>query len=286
MNASSPVPLAALIQMTSGIDPDANLATIDRALAEAAARGAAMAFLPEMSLLLDRDRTRSGGHIAREADSPWPSALQEMAQKHGVWLHSGSMPLLADDGERRVNRSHVIAADGGIRARYDKIHMFDVALPSGENWRESATYVGGDRLTIVDTPLGRMGLSICYDLRFPELYRALADRGATVIAIPAAFTVSTGEAHWHVLMRARAIETQCHVLAAAQCGTHVDGRQTYGHSVAIDPWGAILADANGEEAMAGKDYVLALAPVDAAASERARLAIPLERSRAMRNITP
>ena len=131
-----------------------------------------------------------------------------------------------------------------------------------------------------------MGLSICYDLRFPELYRALADRGATVIAIPAAFTVSTGEAHWHVLMRARAIETQCHVLAAAQCGTHVDGRQTYGHSVAIDPWGAILADANGEEAMAGKDYVLALAPVDAAASERARLAIPLERSRAMRNITP
>ncbi len=286
MNASSPVPLAALIQMTSGIDPDANLATIDRALAEAAARGAAMAFLPEMSLLLDRDRTRSGGHIAREADSPWPSALQEMAQKHGVWLHSGSMPLLADDGERRVNRSHVIAADGGIRARYDKIHMFDVALPSGENWRESATYVGGDRLTIVDTPLGRMGLSICYDLRFPELYRALADRGATVIAIPAAFTVSTGEAHWHVLMRARAIETQCHVLAAAQCGTHADGRQTYGHSVAIDPWGAILADANGEEAMAGKDYVLALAPVDAAASERARLAIPLERSRAMRNITP
>ena len=286
MNASSPVPLAALIQMTSGIDPDANLATTDRALAEAAARGAAMAFLPEMSLLLDRDRTRSGGHIAREADSPWPSALQEMAQKHGVWLHSGSMPLLADDGERRVNRSHVIAADGGIRARYDKIHMFDVALPSGENWRESATYVGGDRLTIVDTPLGRMGLSICYDLRFPELYRALADRGATVIAIPAAFTVSTGEAHWHVLMRARAIETQCHVLAAAQCGTHADGRQTYGHSVAIDPWGAILADANGEEAMAGKDYVLALAPVDAAASERARLAIPLERSRAMRNITP
>ena len=286
MNASSPVPLAALIQMTSGIDPDANLATIDRALAEAAARGAAMAFLPEMSLLLDRDRTRSGGHIAREADSPWPSALQEMAQKHGVWLHSGSMPLLADDGERRVNRSHVIAADGGIRARYDKIHMFDVALPSGENWRESATYVGGDRLTIVDTPLGRMGLSICYDLRFPELYRALADRGATVFAIPAAFTVSTGEAHWHVLMRARAIETQCHVVAAAQCGTHADGRQTYGHSVAIDPWGAVLADAKGEEAMTGKDYVLALAPVDAAASERARLAIPLERSRAMRNITP
>ena len=286
MNASSPAPLAALIQMTSGIDPEANLATIDRALAEAAAQGAAMAFLPEMSLLLDRDRARSGGHIAREADSPWPSALQAMAQKHRIWLHSGSMPLLADDGERRVNRSHVIAADGDIRARYDKIHMFDVSLPSGENWRESATYVGGDALAVVETPLGRMGLTICYDLRFPELYRALADRGAAVIAIPAAFTVSTGEAHWHVLMRARAIETQCHVLAAAQCGTHGDGRQTFGHSLAIDPWGAILADAEGEEAMAGKGYRMALALADPAAVERARQAIPLERSRAARNIMP
>ena len=284
MNASPPAPLAALIQMTSGIDPEANLATIDRALAEAAAQGAAMAFLPEMALLLDRDRARSGQHITREADSLWPSALQAMAQKYGIWLHSGSMPLLADDGERRVNRSHVIAADGGIRARYDKVHMFDVTLPSGENWRESAAYAGGDALMVVETPLGRMGLTICYDLRFPELYRALADRGAAVIAIPAAFTVSTGEAHWHVLMRARAIETQCHVLAAAQGGTHADGRQTYGHSLAIDPWGAILADAEGEEAMAGKGYRVALAPVDPAAVERARQAIPLDRSRAARNI--
>ena len=283
MNALS-APLAALIQMTSGIDPEANLATVDRAMGEAAARGVAMAFLPEMSLLLDRDRARSGGHITREADSPWPSALQAMAQRHGIWLHSGSMPLLADDGERRVNRSHVIAADGSIRARYDKVHMFDVTLPSGENWRESATYVGGDALAVVETPLGRMGLTICYDLRFPELYRALAARGAAVIAIPAAFTVSTGEAHWHVLMRARAIETQCHVVAAAQCGTHGDGRQTFGHSLAIDPWGAILADAEGEEAMAGKGYRMALAPVDPAAAERARQAIPLERSRAARNI--
>ena len=286
MNASPPAPLAALIQMTSGIDPAANLATIDRALAEAAAQGAAMAFLPEMSLLLDRDRARSGGHIAREADSPWPSALQAMAQKHRIWLHSGSMPLLADDGERRVNRSHVIAADGGIRARYDKIHMFDVTLPSGENWRESAAYEGGNRLVVVDTPLGRMGLSICYDLRFPELYRALADRGATIIAIPAAFTVSTGEAHWHVLMRARAIETQCHVVAAAQYGSHADGRQTYGHSVAIDPWGMILADAEAKQAVAQKGYALALAPIDAAAAERARQAIPLAQSRTVRNVAP
>ncbi len=279
-----PAPLAALIQMTSGIDPAANLATIDRAMGEAAAHGAAMAFLPEMSLLLDRDRARSGAHMAREADSPWPAALQAMAQNHGIWLHSGSMPLLADDGERRVNRAHVIAADGSIRARYDKIHMFDVTLPSGENWQESAAYAGGDAVAVVETPLGQLGLSICYDLRFPELYRALVDRGATLIAIPAAFTVSTGEAHWHVLMRARAIETGCHVVAAAQGGTHEDGRQTFGHSLVVDPWGAVLADAAMPGDAHAEDYALTLAPIDAAAAGRARQAIPLARSRTNRNI--
>jgi predicted amidohydrolase len=282
---SQAAPLAALVQMTSGIDPAANLATIDRAMGEAAAGGAVMAFLPEMSLLLDRDRARSGAHIAREADSPWPAALQAMAQRHGIWLHSGSIPLLADDGQRRVNRSHVIAADGSIRARYDKIHMFDVTLPSGENWQESAAYAGGDTVAVVDTPLGQLGLSICYDLRFPELYRALVDRGATLIAIPAAFTVSTGEAHWHVLMRARAIETGCHIVAAAQCDTHADGRQTYGHSIAVDPWGAVLADAGATTDAREKGYSLTLAPVDAAAVARARQAIPLARSRTNRNIT-
>ena len=285
MMDTHPAPLAALIQMTSGIDPDANLATIDRAMAAAAAGGAAMAFLPEMSLLLDRDRARSGAHIAREADSPWPAALQAMAQKHGLWLHSGSMPLLADDGERRVNRSHVIDADGRICARYDKIHMFDVTLPSGENWQESAAYAGGDALAVVDTPLGVLGLSICYDLRFAELYRALVDRGATLIAIPAAFTVSTGEAHWHVLMRARAIETGCHVVAAAQSGTHADGRQTYGHSVAVDPWGAVIAEADASQDGGAQDYLLTFAPISTAAIDRARQAIPLARSRAIRNIS-
>ncbi|WP_168452345.1 carbon-nitrogen hydrolase family protein [Sphingopyxis microcysteis] len=284
MTASPPSPpIAALIQMTSGTDPQRNLATIDRAMADAAARGAAMAFLPEMSLLLDRDRARSGAHIVREADSPWPTALQDMAQKHGLWLHSGSMPLLADDGKRRVNRSHVIAADGSIRARYDKIHMFDVTLPSGENWTESAAYAGGDTLTVVDTPLGRLGLSICYDLRFPELYRALVGQGATLVAIPAAFTVSTGEAHWHVLMRARAIETGCHILAAAQSGLHDDGRATYGHSLIVDPWGAVLADGGTVEGEAG--YRIVSAPIDSAATDRARQAIPLDRSREMRGIT-
>ncbi len=276
-------PIAALIQMTSGIDPAANLATIDRAMADAAARGAVMAFLPEMSLLLDRDRVRSAAHIARESDSPWPGALQEMAQKHGIWLHTGSMPLLSDDGGRRVNRSHVIAPDGSIHARYDKVHMFDVTLPTGENWTESAAYAGGDTLAVVDTPLGRLGLSICYDLRFPELYRALVDQGAALIAIPAAFTVPTGEAHWHVLMRARAIETGCQVLAAAQCGDHEDGRATYGHSLVVDPWGAVLADAGAACNETG--YRVVLAPIDGAAADRARQAIPLARSRAMRNIT-
>lgn len=278
---SPPVPpIAALVQMTSSIDPAVNLAIIDRAMADAAARGAVMAFLPEMSLLLDRDRERSATHILREADSPWPAALQDMARRHGLWLHSGSMPLLAEDGVRRVNRSHVIAADGSIRARYDKIHMFDVTLPSGENWTESAAYAGGDALTVVDTPLGQLGLTICYDLRFPELFRALVDRGAEIVAVPAAFTVSTGEAHWHILLRARAIETGCHVVAAAQSGTHADGRATYGHSLAVDPWGGLVA-----EAVEDADYSLALAPVARDAPERARQAIPLARSRSVRAVT-
>lgn len=280
----SPAPLTALVQMTSGIDPAANLAVIDRAMAEAAAHGAAMAFLPEMSLLLDRDRARSAAHITTEAESPWPKQLQVIAQRHGVWLHSGSMPLLADDGERRVNRSHVIAADGSIRARYDKIHMFDVQLPSGENWQESAAYAGGDALSVVETPLGTLGLSICYDLRFPELYRALVDRGATLIAVPAAFTVPTGDAHWHVLLRARAIETGCHIVAAAQCGQHADGRATYGHSLAVDPWGAVLADAARTDEANEKGYALTIVPIETAAVEKARTAVPLSRSRTIRRI--
>lgn len=284
MDTPSPAPLAALVQMTSGIDPAANLSTIDRALGEAAAHGAAMAFLPEMSLLLDRDRERSAKHLAREADSPWPAALQDIARRHAIWLHSGSMPLLADDGARRVNRSHVIAADGTIAARYDKVHMFDVTLPSGENWTESAAYAGGDSLTVVGTPLGRLGLSICYDLRFPELYRTLVDRGAELIAIPAAFTVSTGEAHWRVLQRARAIETGCHILAAAQCGVHADGRATYGHSMIIDPWGVPLAEAVARNRAGDVGYDLVMAPIDPNALARSRQSIPLARSRAVRAI--
>lgn len=270
--------------MTSGIDPDANLQVIDHALAAAAAEGAAMAFFPEMSLLLDRNRQRSAAHMQREVDSPWSAALAKMARRHHIWLHSGSMPLLADDGERRVNRSHVIDDKGEIRARYDKIHMFDVTLPTGENWTESAAYVGGDAIVLVDTPLGRLGLSICYDLRFPELYRALVDGGAELIAIPAAFTVPTGEAHWHPLLRARAIETACHVVAAAQAGTHADGRATFGHSLAVDPWGTVLTDVDAQQSGSTAGYDIGFVAIDAEVQNRARAAIPLARSRAVRNI--
>jgi predicted amidohydrolase len=277
-------PVAAIVQMTSGIDPDANLRVIDRALAAAAAKGAAMAFFPEMSLLLDRDRQRSAAHMQREADSPWPAALADMARRHHIWLHSGSMPLLADEGERRVNRSHVIDDKGEIRARYDKIHMFDVTLPTGENWTESAAYAGGDAIALVDTPLGRLGLSICYDLRFPELYRALVDGGAELIAIPAAFTAPTGEAHWHPLLRTRAIETACHVVAAAQAGTHADGRATFGHSLAVDPWGTVLMDVSLQKDDGAAGYDIGFVAIDAQARNRARAAIPLARSRSVRNI--
>jgi deaminated glutathione amidase len=283
--SATAAPLAALVQMTSGIDPDANLSTIDKAMAAAADAGAAMAFLPEMSLLLDRDRARSGAHVAREADSPWPAALQDMARRHGLWLHTGSMPLLSDDGAKRVNRSHVIAASGEIVARYDKIHMFDVTLPSGENWTESAAYAGGDAIAVVDTPIGRLGLTICYDIRFPELYRALVEGGAEIIAVPAAFTVSTGEAHWHILLRARAIETGCHILAAAQAGTHADGRATYGHSLVSDPWGIVFAEAEASNSSGDGGFDLAIAPIAGEARDRARQAIPIARSRAARNIT-
>lgn len=270
----------ALGQMTSGIDPQANLEEIRHLAGAASSQGAAMLFLPEMSVLLDRDRHRSNQWITSEADSPWPAALQSCARDYGLWLHIGSAPFADDSGERRVNRSLVIAPDGNVAARYDKIHMFDVDLPNGESWRESALYEGGSQLELVDTPVGRLGLTICYDLRFPELYGALVAGGATAIAIPAAFTVPTGAAHWQLLLRARAIETGCYVIAAAQVGQHADGRQTYGHSMVVDPWGQILTEATDDAPQ------LLLADLDAEALTKARQAIPLARSRAVRRLNP
>ena len=231
----------AVLQMTSGIDPRANAQVIVDAVAEAGAGGAAMLFTPEMSGLLDRDRARAASSIVAEDADPVLAEARSAAVEHGIWVHLGSLAVRGDDG-RYANRGYVIDAGGAIRARYDKLHLFDVDLPTGESWRESASYAPGDTAIVVDTPIGRVGPTICYDLRFPDLYRALSDAGATVLSVPAAFTVPTGQAHWHVLLRARAIEAGAYVIAAAQCGTHADGRTTYGHSLVVDPWGDVVLD--------------------------------------------
>ncbi|HVI99458.1 MAG TPA: carbon-nitrogen hydrolase family protein [Sphingomonas sp.] len=257
----------ALLQMTSGIDPAANARTIVEAIGEAADAGAATLFTPEMSGLLDRDRARAATHIATEADDQVLATVREAAARHGLWVHLGSLALRRDDG-RLANRGFVIDDTGAIRARYDKLHLFDVDLPSGESWRESAAFAGGDTATVVETPVGPLGLSICYDLRFPALYQALSTAGATLLGVPAAFTRPTGAAHWHVLLRARAIENACFVVAAAQTGTHEDGRATYGHSLVVDPWGAVLLDM-------GEDAGLGLIEIDPAAVEAVRARIPV-----------
>ncbi|WP_294318960.1 carbon-nitrogen hydrolase family protein [uncultured Sphingomonas sp.] len=231
----------ALLQMTAGIDPDANAAVLVDAIERASAEGAAILFTPEMSGLIDRDRERAAASIATETDDRVLRAVRDAAARAGIWVHLGSLAIRRDDG-RLANRGYVIDGDGGVRATYDKLHLFDVTLPSGESWRESASYVPGDRACVVATPAGAMGLSICYDLRFADLFRAMSDEGATILSVPAAFTVPTGQAHWHVLLRARAIEAGAFVVAAAQTGVHADGRATYGHSLVIDPWGKVLLD--------------------------------------------
>jgi len=236
----------ALFQAQTGIDPGANAEELARRVAEAAAGGAAMLFTPEMSGLLDRDKARAAAHIHDEADDPVLKAVRAAAAESGIWVHIGSLALSGAPGGKLVNRGFVIDDTGMIRARYDKIHLFDVDLPTGESWRESASYRGGEHAVLVDTPLGPLGLSICYDLRFADLFTALSNYGATAFSIPAAFTVPTGEAHWHVLLRARAIEAGAFVIAAAQVGRHEDGRTTYGHSLVVDPWGEVLLDMGGE----------------------------------------
>jgi deaminated glutathione amidase len=236
----------ALFQAQTGIDPAANAAELVRRVEEAAAGGAAMLFTPEMSGLLDKDRDRAAAHLRHEEDDEVLRQVREAAASAGIWVHLGSLALRCADGDRLVNRGFVIDDQGQIRARYDKMHLFDVDLPTGESWRESASYRGGERPVLVETPLGLLGLSICYDLRFAGLYGALSDHGAIAFSIPAAFTVPTGEAHWHVLMRARAIEAGAFVIAAAQVGRHEDSRQTYGHSLVVDPWGKVVLDMGGE----------------------------------------
>jgi predicted amidohydrolase len=234
---------AALFQMTSGIDPAANAAAIVDMVARAKGEGADMLFTPEMAGYLDRDRARAAATLRSQADDGVLAAVREAAARHGLWVHIGSLPLKDERADGRwANRSFLIDDTGAIRARYDKIHLFDVDLATGESWRESSVYGPGEQVVAADTPWGRIGFSICYDMRFPDLYRALTNAGATILLAPAAFTVPTGQAHWHVLLRARAIEAGCFVIATAQVGTHADGRVTYGHSVVIDPWGEVLLD--------------------------------------------
>ena len=232
----------AVFQSTTGIDPAANAQALIGAIAEAAEGGAAMLFTPEMSGLLDRDSARARANITEESDDRVLAACRNAARDRGIWVHLGSLAVLGEGG-KIANRAFVIDPDGEIRARYDKMHLFDVDLPTGESWRESATYSAGEGAVVVDgTPLGLLGLTICYDVRFPALFAVLAEAGAQAIAVPAAFTVPTGEAHWHVLLRARAIEAGLFVIAAAQFGAHADGRRTFGHSLVIDPWGEVLLD--------------------------------------------
>jgi predicted amidohydrolase len=262
---------AAILQMTAGIDPAANAATIADAARAARDQGAAMMFTPEMSGLIDRDRQRAAAAITGEDDDRVLATARDAAAHHGLWVHLGSLAVRRADG-RFANRAYVIDDTGDIRARYDKLHLFDVDLPSGESWRESASYAAGDSASVVATPLGKLGLSICYDLRFPDLYRTLSDAGATVLAVPAAFTRPTGAAHWHVLLRARAIEAGAYVIAAAQTGVHQDGRATYGHSLVVDPWGEVLLDM-------GEAAGLAVVDLDPARVDEVRARIPALRHR-------
>ena len=257
----------AVLQMTSGIDPAENARAIVQASNEATADGAAMLFTPEMSGLLDRHRLRGGVHIVPEADNPVLAAVREAAAKHGLWIALGSLAVQRDDG-RWANRSLLVRPDGGLAARYDKIHMFDVDLASGETWRESNAYAPGDAVVTAETPLGRLGLSICYDIRFPALFEALGQARCDAIAIPAAFTVPTGKAHWHLLQRARAIEASAWVIAAAQSGKHSDGRETYGHSLVVDPWGEVVLDLGPDGAALG------FATIDPARTAAVRAQLP------------
>jgi predicted amidohydrolase len=264
----------ALAQTTTGTDPAAEAVRLQQLVGEAAGAGADMLFTPEMSGLLDRDRQRATAHVTTEAADPVLAAVREAAARHGLWVQLGSLALRGE-GEKFVNRGFLIRPDGSIAARYDKIHLFDVALGS-ESWRESAAYEAGTNAVIAETPWGGLGLTICYDVRFPALHRALAQAGAALIAVPAAFTRPTGEAHWHILLRARAIETGCFIIAAAQTGNHADGRATYGHSLVVAPWGEVLLDM-------GDAPGLGLADIDLGAVMAARSKVPaLEHDRPFR----
>lgn len=256
----------ACVQTNSARTIAENIGPVDALIRRARDAGADVVLLPENVSMLEPVGRLLREKAPAEDAHPALAAFRELAREAGVWLVIGSLAVAAGDG-KVWNRSLVVDAKGEIVARYDKIHLFDVDLGGGESYRESASIVPGDRIVVVETPWGRLGLSVCYDLRFPHLYRALAKAGADFLSIPAAFTRTTGRAHWHVLQRARAIENGTFVFAPAQCGVHAEGRETYGHSLIVDPWGAVLADA-------GEEVGFVLAEVDPAQVAAARQRVP------------
>ncbi|NGM36846.1 carbon-nitrogen hydrolase family protein [Methylobacterium sp. DB0501] len=258
--------VAACVQMRSGRDPAQNRDAAVAGIREAAERGAHYVQTPEMTSLLERDRESLFRKIREPEHDSTLGALRDVARERGVVVHVGS--LAVRNGDKVANRAFVIDREGAVLAAYDKLHLYDVDLPNGESYRESATYTGGARAVVADLPWGRLGVAICYDVRFPALYRALAEAGAEILSAPAAFTRQTGEAHWHVLQRARAIETGSFMISAAQGGRHEDGRETYGHSLIVDPWGRVLAEAEGNAPG------VILAEIDMALVADARARIP------------
>jgi predicted amidohydrolase len=256
----------AAVQMRGGREIAANIDAAEALIREAARAGAVYVQTPEMTDIIERDRAATLKAIQPEDSNPAVARFRALARELGIHLHIGSLAIPLG-GEQVANRGYMIAPDGSIAARYDKIHMFDVDLDGGESWRESRTYRSGDRAVVADAGDARIGMSICYDVRFPQLYRALAKGGANVLTAPAAFTKQTGEAHWHVLQRARAIENGAFVISAAHGGHHDDGRDTYGHSIVVDPWGRVIAES-------GTEPGILVADIDLEESAKARKRIP------------
>ena len=258
---------AAAVQMRSGQDPERNAADLERLVREAARQGATYVQTPEMTGAMVRDAAARQAAFTSEDKDGTVAAARRLARELGIFLHIGSTGILRADG-KVANRALLISPHGETVAAYDKIHMFDVDLDNGESWRESVAYEPGTQAVVADMNGARLGFAVCYDLRFPQLFRAEALAGAQILTVPAAFTRQTGEAHWHVLLRARAIENGAFVVAAAQGGLHEDGRETYGHSMIVDPWGRVLAE------MAGDEPGVIVAEIDPAQSLAARAKIP------------
>ncbi|WP_290483557.1 carbon-nitrogen hydrolase family protein [Hyphomonas sp. UBA3601] len=257
----------ACVQMRSGVEIAPNIVAASDLIRDAAGQGAQLVTTPEMTNLLDIRPGKARPKIVPEADDQTLGAMRGLAAELGIWMLIGSIAVTLAGEDRLANRSVLIAPDGSVRARYDKIHMFDVEVGDGQSYRESRAYRPGERAVLAETEFGKLGMTICYDVRFPHLYRKLAQAGAGILTIPAAFTRVTGKAHWHVLVRARAIETGSFVIAPAQGGKHEDGRETFGHSLIVSPWGEVLAEKADDE----PGVILADLDLDAVAKARRRI---------------